>query len=418
MTTSPEAAATTRPDETLSSLGEFARGWPVLLAAIFGAMVGTAGLTSYMIPFFIEPLGAEYGWGRAEITIAATFNSLGVFVASPLMGRFADRIGTQRLVAISVVLFSVGLLSMSLLRPPLWVFYAAYFIVAMLGTGTIYVVSSRALNTWFDKSRGLALGLLTCGPGIAAMIAPQILPDIIEANGWRAGYLALGAVAFLALPTTLLFLRDRPKTSANAVAVDRVGLDFQKILRTRQFWAILFGIVFAQIATTGAVVNSIPMFTDLDASPEAARDATSLFGMCMIAGRIATGALLDRVHGAVVGGVFFLAPAIGFASLMFVGEPAIVFYAVTLGMAVGAEGDLVAYLVSRYFGLKSYAETNGWVYGCACLGLALGPLVFAGLYTVGGDYMLPWAAAIVLCIGAALLFATLGRYPKFEPSEG
>jgi len=415
--TSAEANSLPRPEESQTSLGEFARGWPVLLAAIFGAMVGAAGLTSYMIPFFIEPLGAEYGWGRAEITIAATFNSLGVFVASPLMGRFADRIGTQRLVAISVLLFSVGVLSMSLLRPPLWLFYAAYFIVAMLGTGTIYVVTSRALNTWFDKSRGLALGLLTCGPGIAAMIAPQILPEIIDAHGWRAGYLTLGVVAFLALPTTLLFLRERTGTTGSAAPINRVGVPFQDVIRTRQFWAILVGIAFAQVATTGAVVNSIPMFTDLDASPEAARNATSLFGMCMIAGRIATGALLDRVHGAVIGGVFFVAPAVGFASLMFVGEPAIVFYAVTLGMAVGAEGDLVAYLVSRYFGLKSYAETNGWVYGCACLGLALGPLVFAGLYAIGGSYVLPWFAAIVLCLAAALLFATLGRYPKFEDAE-
>lgn len=393
---------------------EFTRGYPVVLTAMLGASLGAAGLTSYMIPYFVDPLNAEFGWTRAQITGAVPFIFLGAFIAAPWTGRLCDRIGTRKLATGAFILFSCGMASMSLLGDDIAFFYAGYFLLLLVGAGTMHPTSSRAVNTWFDKGRGLALGLVTCGAGIANVIGPQFVPDLIDAHGWRAAYVALGAVALIPIPFVWLFLRERETTTARPLSSS--GFTFSQIYRTRKFWLLLVAIFLVHMATFTAVLHNLPLLEERGMSRDAALNAVSLFGIAMIAGRILTGLALDRLPGSVVGSISFAAPVVGLVAITLGGPDLAWVFAITLGMAVGAEGDLIAFTVSRHFGIKAYAETVGWVYGIAAAGGAVGPLIANVIMASSANYgplMIVWAA---FCLIATTVFATLGKYPTQLPS--
>jgi MFS family permease len=395
---------------TATAWEELRGGYRVVLAALIGASLGVAGITTYTLPFFVDSLHAEFGWSKIAITGAAPCVAIALFFASPWTGRLCDRIGTRRLTCSSIVLFALGLASMSLMRGHIIWLYMSYFFTCVLGAGTLYNISSRAINSWFDRARGLALGLTTCGPGVAVALTPQFLPTVISSYGWRVGYLVLAAAALLALLPAWFWLSERC-VSDRRVENPKVGIPFRDIRVSRRFWQMIIGILLVEIATTGAIIHNLPMLRALGATDRSARDVVSLFGIALIGGRILTGVLLDRLPGALVGAGLFSAPVLGVIAYAKLGAGGGWIFALALGLAAGAEGDLVAFLVSRYFGLKSYGEANGWIFGVGALGAALGPPLVASIFAVGGDYALVRVIWAVLCLAAAALFGTLGRYP-------
>jgi MFS family permease len=400
-----------RPAASISEMTrEFKSGFPVLLTSIFGNAVGI-NICVYSVPYFMPSFQQEFGWSRSAVGIAVSFLTAGVFVCAPLVGRLSDRIGARRVTLVSIVLFAVGLAAMTLVQRSIWTLYLGFLALALLGSGTLYVSYSRAINTWFDRARGVALGLTTSGTGIAVILLPLALPPVIERWGWRAGFLCLGIAAASVLLLALPFLRER-SGSPTPLAAPAIGLPFSEVVRSRRFWTMLIGTTCLTTATSGAIIHLIPMFTDMGASRRAAELAGSYFGISTIAGRLIAGPLLDRLPGNVVAlGVFLLAAA-GFLVPGLVGFAAAPVYAAAIGLALGSDTDLGAFLASRYFGLRAFAESYGWLYAAGALGYVLGPLLVGMLFTKFGNYdvaRLTWAA---LTLTAAILFLSLGRYPN------
>lgn len=288
--------------------------------------------------------------------------------------------------------------------------YIGYLALGVLGAGTSYLAYSRAVNTWFVKARGIALAITMSGTALAAAIQPLVLPQFVAAYGWRAGYLALAASALVALPLMLFVVRERPRLQSEPKVLE--GVTAGEALRTRAFWSMAIGIFCVGMGLVGVHLHFMPLLTDMGSSPEDAAHAFALIGGGVLAGRFITGALLDSFHAPFVALFLFLLPPTGLIAFHLIGLPAAPILAICFGIATGAEADVLGYLASRYFGMRSYSEIFGWLFGFMALGSASGPLLTGFLYDGFGNYGYSLLATGILCAFAAVLFGSIGRYPR------
>jgi len=391
---------------------EFPLGLPVALSSLLGCALGIIGLSLYTLPFFIAPLSAEFGWSRGAIPIAATFLTVVIALTGPVIGRACDRIGVRVLIPVSIVLCSLCYVGLTRIGGSIWTLYVGYALLAAVGGGTTYGVYGRAVSTWFNKRRGFALGLMMAGPACMAMTVPFFLPPIIAAYGWRTGFFTLGMLALIPLPFALLFVRE--KGSASGVRVAHTGFALSQSIRTRRFWTLFLGVACVSCGIIATHLHMVLMLQQMGASPGRIIEAASLFGAGMLAGRLCTGLLVDHLPGSVVASCYFAAPAFGLVILAIGGPAWSVLFALLLGVASGGESDLVGYLISRYFGLRAYAETFAWQFGALSIGGAAGPLITNALLARYGDYRAPLIVSALLCLIGSILYATLGRYPTAQ----
>jgi MFS family permease len=395
---------------------EFREGWPVLLAAVIGSAVSLIGIAVFAFSFFLIPLQKEFGWERGKIGTAVSFLSLTLILSGPLAGRLCDRYGTRRVISVSIVLFSAALLALTQIRGSVGSLYVGYVVLGVVGAGATYGCYSRAIVTWFERNRGIALGLTASGPGIMAIIAPQVLPRLIGDYGWRIGWVFLAACALIALPLTLLLVRERPAQQKvnGSLATPLPGMQAGEVRRSRTFWTLAIGIFIAHSGISGVNIHLVAMLTDMGAANGTIKIAATIFGLSLASSRVITGFLLDRLRGPVVAAGIFLIAAVALLLTAAAGPAVAVVCAIGLGLVTGAEGDLIGYLVSRYFGIAAFTEIFGWLYSAFALGGTVGPLLTGVLYDRGGSYRIALVATATGCIIAAIMYGRLGPYPVFE----
>nr|WP_221379057.1 MFS transporter [Actinoplanes polyasparticus] len=386
------------------------------IAAAFGPQMYLASLG-----LFVDPISAETGFSRTTVTAAASVAAVGMTIGLLTVARFVDRFAARYLLVPGFVLFAASMALIGLVPPVALVYLLPCFFVGLFGAATM-VPASRAVVSWFDNNRALAVGVVTGFIGLGAALAPVLAGALIDSVGWRAAY---GVMALLSVvvPVTMvtLFVRARAERHVRGrlvrqaqvdgrdVSLDLPGLTFGEAIRTRQFWGIAVGLGLVGVVVTGLQVHLVPMMTDRGLSDDQAAALLVVFGLTSLVGRVAGGFIIDRVHGAVVGPIVMLAPIIGlfFLDLPFAGAAAAVGF---IGVAFGIEGDLLAVLITRYLGMRSFGRLVGSVQAAFILGSAIGPLVLGLGYDSFGAYdpVLP-VLMVLLAIGAVLI-ATLGPY--------
>lgn len=403
----------------MNKIEEFQRGWRLILAAATGVGLGITGLTFYTLGIFIGPLTQEFGWSRTSLASATILTTLTTLLLGPLVGRLADRFGGRLVGLISLVGLACGLGGLSLIGGELWHFYLAFGLAMVLGAGTLPIVWTRAVNAGFDKARGLALGLTLTGTGVCAILAPPYTQWLIADHGWRVAYLGQAALLLvIGLPVIWLLFHEVGDARQNAaIAAARPGFTAAAARRSRQFWMLGIGFLFASFAVSALIVHLVSILSAGGLERATAVWAASLLGFAIIAGRMGIGVLVDRFYAPAVAFAVLAIAAIACGLLMVSGGAlGLSLVAVVLiGLAAGAEVDLVAYLASRYFGLRAYGEIYGWQLGFFALGAGLGPMGVGRLYDATGSYTAGLiACAIGFGVGAALI-GMLGRYPeRFE----
>ncbi len=380
-----------RGSPSSSMPGEFAAGWRVLVAAALGVTCGITAVPIYTIGAFVGPLEQAHGWSRSSIQSAVVFAYLTLIVAGPLAGLLADRFGARRVAIYSVLGLSAAVFVCALLGDTLVGLYAGYALIGILGAGTSPVVWTRAVSGWFIRNRGLAFGITLMGTGIFATLGPKYVTAAVQSCGWQCGYGALGALPIiLVLPIVLAWFRERPSaptgsSSGTLTTAETPGLDLPAAMRKPQFWII--GITFLCFSTgiSGFIANFIPMLTDSGLTREAAAGFAAVIGIAVMAGRLVTGLLLDRIPAAWLSAAVMALPTAGFL-LSANGQAPSVVLAALVGLAGGAEFDLVAFMTARYFGLRHYGKLYGILFSPIIAGAAIGPLLFGLGYERYGSY--------------------------------
>ena len=409
-------------DATVIQSDEFSRGWNLILASFIGIMTGLMALPFYTYGLFAAPLEIEFGWTRAQSQSAMLAQTIGVLGVLPFLGLVCDKYGVRRVALLSMLLFGIGFAMMSQLRGGLWQYYLTALVFGVVGAGTLPITWTRAIIAAFDKNRGLAIGVALMGTGITGIIAPHITNWAIETHGWRNAYLILASLPLLVgLPVVYLFFKQSNTGVGTQSGPQQTlyGVTLQVALRDYRFWLIAIGFLVISFGIGGSIPNLFPYFTGEGFGPGQAAGFLSVIGVSVMFGRVLTGFLLDRFWGPAVAALLMALPAIS-CLLLASGSPSVqsaYLATILIGFAAGAEFDIIAYLASRYFGLKHYSKIYSWLYAAFAIGAATAPALFGFGYDKLGNYNAVFSISAVLFMLGSVLLLFLGRYPVFVESE-
>ena len=403
----------------MTDRGEIAQRWPLILATCVGIVSSSFVLPYYTIGALLTPVTEEFGWSRAQFQAAILFSSgLGALTA-PVIGWLNDRYGPRRVALPSMLGLSLGFLGASQLDGQLWMLFAAYGFMALLGAGTIPVTWTRAIATSFFHRRGLALGLALTGTGLCASLAPHYTVWLTGEYGWRGAYIGLALVPLLlAFPMLFFFFKPLGDDSSEAnsetnKALQAEGVTLGEAVRGYRFWILLLSILFAYQGFSGIGPNLIPSMTDEGFSREQAATVQSVFGMSIILGRVVVGYLVDRFWAPGVASICLALPAVG--AFFLHGQQSLevaVLASFLIGFAAGAELDLMAFLAARYFGLAHYAKIYSVLYATLAVCSGTAPMIFAYAYDLTGSYDIGYGIAMGLFLASTIMVLLLGRYPN------
>lgn len=410
----------------------FFYGWWITITAAIGLGLGAPPIFVFSFPVFLKALTKEFHASRSAIALAFSLHNVAAAVVAPLVGRLIDRIGIRRVVLPATVLFAALMLDNRFITVSVLGIYIFNIVGALIGMGCGPIPYSAVISNWFDRRRGTALAILMAGLGLAAVAMPSIVQRVITTINWRAAYALYGAATLLiALPVLAALLKDTPaqmglfpdgvpSSSFNTDAEGRVGLTWQEARGTSTFWLMVAAIVLLGASVHGCVIHLAAMLTDRGITAQTAAVASSVAGSGLLAGRVGTGFLLDRYFGPRLAVCFSGGAALGIVFLLITHGGALTFVGAFLaGLGMGAESDVIAYLTSRYFGLKSFGEIYGFAFGSFVLAGACGALLMGVGFDRTGSYAVPLVGFLTAIFIAMVLFSRLGpyRYLALQPSE-
>jgi MFS family permease len=365
---------------------------------------------------------SRYALGHSERELERLSRRAQAFegaVSAPFVGWLIDRYGSRRVILVGTFLFGSILLGNKAFSASIRQFYIYYALLGVALHGLGPIPYGYTVCRWFDRRRGLALGPVMVGIGSGAMIMPSLAQQLIARFGWSNTYTIFGgAVLLVALPIVAALLKEKPedlgmvpdgvpqKDFTVTGAEFDLGLSAAQAWRTRTFWLMVGAFFLVSASVQRCLVHIAAMFSERGKTLQTAALAGSFAGVAVMLGRV----LLDRLFAPRLAAAFFAAAAIGIGMLGF-GSPPIAFAgAFLVGLGLGAEVDLIAYLTSRYFGLRAIGKIYSSIFAAFGLAGALGPLMTGAGFDRTGSYRIPLIAFLAPTLLASVLITRLGHY--------
>jgi MFS family permease len=399
-------------------------GWWVALTGSLGSFLGIVTVVVFSFGIFAKAIGREFHSGRAQVSLAFTILSLTSALCFPVSGRLVDRYGPRKVLLTATTILGLILMSSIFLSRALWQLYGFFFAMGLVSSGAGTMPYADAVSHWFDKRRGLALSVLMLGMGLGAVVVPTIAQRLVQRWGWRLSYCLFGlAMVLIPVPAIAAFLKDKPQSmgllpdgetdapARTGIAVGEEGPTVREAARTSAFWIMLFAFFLLTASVHACFIHLPAILTDRGSAAQTAALASSLLGVGVFIGRVSSGYLMDRFFAPRVAAAIFSAVAIGIAFLTighgiqsaFVG-------AFLVGLGTGAEVDIIAYLISRYFGLRSYGSISGWIWAIYGISGGLGAYLMGLGFDKTGSYVAPLGGFLLAAALATLLIMSLGPY--------
>lgn len=400
-------------------MNEFKNGWGPLLAATVGTMCGLLTVTNYSQGFFVGPVTSEFGWSPAEFFFAFTISSCLGLITAPVIGSLALRFGIKRLGVLGLVGHALAYVLMSVNNGSLLNWYLTFAALAILAAGSLPIIWASVLNGWFVKNRGKAIGIMMAGTGLGAFLLPPIVESLIANYGWRAAYRGIGIGALvLSLPVVLLLFREKPEAQANNEASANSGKSWgvtrPQAMRDYRFWvlgSVLFITIFVMV---GLISNFERIMSARGLERSDIATIAAVMGLTVVFGRLLVGVLVDKFWAPAVASVFFVLPIVAMLLMKYADPSLGVGFAIgiTIGLAAGAELDMLAYLTGRYFGPAHYPAVFGGIFAFFTVGAGIAPPLFGAGAVAWQGYDLVLTGSIGLLALSIVLFLLLGRYPS------
>ena len=336
---------------------EFSRHWLLVLVCAVGIGVGVSSLPFYTQGLFIEAWIADFGWTRAQASLGILGSTLALAAVLPFIGSIVDRYGLVTPVMISLLGLSLAYVLLGMFVQSIATFVILAMLQAILGSASSPLAYTRAINAVFNKQRGLALGVALSGAGVAATFGPTLISNAIDAFGWRGAYYAM-ALFTLVVGAVIVLVLSRLNGAKTAVNNDMeaANRDFLVAKASRTYWTIMAAIFCLSLGLGGLMIHFVPILLDVGFATNAAVKIAGVIGIAVVLGRLLVGFAVDRIFAPRVAIAILLACISGVLALALLGSVVAVPAAFVIGFSVGAEVDLIGYLVARYFGMHAYGQ--------------------------------------------------------------
>ena len=407
-------------------------GWWLTGVAAFVMIIGTVPIFQGMTAWFVV-LEREFGWSRAQLSLAFSLTRAEGTIMGPLAGYLVDKVGPRRMVLSGLPVMGIGFILFSQVNN-LWQFYGAFVLASMgAGFGT-WLPMMTVLNHWFQKRRSMAMSLAMEGFALGGVLLMPALawaidPDEPDRLGWRLTAAGIGVVLIiLAWPVSRL-IRNRPeeyglrpdgRPENQPERGERGGsgqgeggiVDFtwQEALRTRPFWLITIGHSATSIVIVTLTVHLGPMLTDLGYSLQMVAWVVSTYTGVGAVFTLVGGYIGDRVpmHLALFG--FSVIQSVAVVILLSADTlPMILLFAVVLGIGFGGRTPMTTAIRGVYFGRRAFASITGISMIPMNIMLLVFPLFAGIMFDAVGSYQIPFSVLAIVSFFGAAMFLLLGK---------
>ena len=376
----------------------------------------------------IVPLREEFGWSTATISAAVAINLMLYGLVGPFAVAIMERFGLRRAICGALLLLALGA-GLTIFMRQAWQLTLLWGVLVGLGSGMVaMVLGATVANRWFDKSRGLVVGLLTASSATGQLLFLPLLAKAATDIGWRATSLMVAGAALLLVPLVALLMRDHPSdlglppyggsaiepapTSPVNPAL-RAMLALKVGLGSRDFWLLAGTFFVCGLSTNGLIgTHLIPACVDHGIPEVRAAGLLALMGIFDLIGTTASGWLTDRVDSRYLLFWYYGLRGLSLMYLPFAFD--LSFYGLSL-FAIFYGLDWIATvpptlkLSEKAFGRENAAVMFGWIQAAHQVGAAVAAWGAGYLRTVTGNYALAFWTAGLICLVAAAMFPLLGR---------
>jgi MFS family permease len=431
----------------------FHPAWTVAAVA-FLALVGAAGFRAAPGVLMV-PLQNEFGWSTTVLSAAVSINLVLFGLTAPFAAALMERFGIRAVTAVALVLIGAGS-ALTVLVTQSWQILLTWGLLIGLGTGSMALVFAATIaNTWFAKSRGLVIGILTAGSAAGQLVFLPFIALLAQDPGWRQASLLIGAGALAVVPLVLKFLKNSPADVgvlpygatppaadastglASTESTESMGPEtaeprrnaavralqvLKRASKVRTFWALVAGFAICGATTNGLIgTHFIPSAHDHGMPETTAAGLLAVVGLFDIIGTIASGWLTDRLNPRILLAVYYQFRGIGLLVLPLLlsatVQPSMIVFVVIYGLDWVATVPPTAAICRQVFGADG-SVVFGWVFAAHQLGAAAAALAAGAVRDATGQYTYAWFAAAAMCTIAAVISATIrkdARKPESVP---
>ena len=278
-------------------------GWNVVGLTLI-CQVLTIGMPNFCFALLAMTWQQEFAAPRRDVMLAMTLLLSASGALSAFSGKWIDRLSARRLLCSGAAIFALGLICVAYARS-MWQINLIFAL--LLPFGSVFAgphLCQAVVGRWFDKGRGMALGISVLGTSLGGFILPPIIVRAFDVLGWRHTFLAVAAFTLVMLiPLAYLILRRSPadlviaaleKPAAIAATTAHSVLTSAQVLTNVQFWSLVAGFTPVMLAFYAVHANLGAYAADIGFKPEQTAIMISVVSLSMMSGKIVFGWLIDR----------------------------------------------------------------------------------------------------------------------------
>ena len=389
-------------------------GIGVLVGCALGNLVSVTPVINGTFGIFLVPVTHALRWSRSEFSVVLLIMAIVGVVGYPVAGRFADRYGVRPVALIGNASFALCVAGLAFSTHQRLLVYALYAITGLAGTLSSCVLLMKPISLWFTRHRGLLFALTGAfGINIGIAIMPFLVGSLIAEHGWRAAYVGLGAFTLLVGLPAMMLLKNPPLGALVTTAPEMPlpGLTSREARRQPVFWLLMFSIALGAGSLSAMLTHMVPLLTDRGIPVTTAATAFATAALCNASWQIVIGWMLDRTNAPRFAGIFLIVSIIGLGMIGFTTSSAwLLVGAVLLGIGTGTEYGLLPCVIPRYFGVKSFSELYGTIFGVSILASGFTPILMALGFDTTGNYNLGLVLIAVALVCSAVLIFLMPTY--------